>query len=257
VCFSESPTFALDFFRYRSYSRWQQDQRFGIGFDKSKLTSEGVRPVVYGDDELVRAINTLYFHSKTNQRICIEPSANAQLMVIIENIYPLLFPLLENEPRQGFMWEREWRYPYKNGFIFNHSDIKIICCPENEESKIRELLGRLSEGIEFIRAWRQYTDVTQYLKRQKPIWQERQEQIQRTESPDQDTSKIKDLIRQYKVAISSLDGYNEFIDKLSGEVFRIEQEKGKLKSEMDILQDKLDEIEREKKNKLELEKRKK
>jgi hypothetical protein len=42
VCFTESPTFALDFFRYRSFPRWQADQRFGIGFDKSKMVVKGV-----------------------------------------------------------------------------------------------------------------------------------------------------------------------------------------------------------------------
>jgi hypothetical protein len=39
VCFTESPAFALDFFRYRSFRRWQEDQQFGVGVNqRAKLS---------------------------------------------------------------------------------------------------------------------------------------------------------------------------------------------------------------------------
>lgn len=52
VCFTESPIFALDFFRYRSFRRWSDDQQYGIGFSKSDLIRHRkVRPVLYLDTE--------------------------------------------------------------------------------------------------------------------------------------------------------------------------------------------------------------
>ena len=60
VCFTESPLFALDFFRYRSFNRWESDQQFGIGFSKTDLVNHrNVRPVVYLDTETNRELLNL------------------------------------------------------------------------------------------------------------------------------------------------------------------------------------------------------
>ena len=161
VCFTESPTFALDFFRYRSYERWISDQRFGIGFDKSQLVKRGVRPCVYADNQLTSDINRLkeYFDELGSS----DPHLSSILRSLIEKIYPLTTPLLENEASQGYMWEREWRYTDSGGLVFPYGAIKLICCPEDEELAIKKILGVYASKVKFVRAWREYNEVTSYM----------------------------------------------------------------------------------------------
>ena len=115
VCFTDSPTFTLDFFRYRKFSRWQSDQRFGIGFDKSSLASQGVRPVIYVDRTLNRKIISLWNDIQNLD----ERNVGEDLRDVFERMYPLLFPLLETQPEQGFMWEREWGTGLQIGSRYN------------------------------------------------------------------------------------------------------------------------------------------
>jgi hypothetical protein len=54
VCFTESPPFALDFFRYRwSESRNVKDLKYGIGFDKETMVKKGVLPTFYVSEDLL------------------------------------------------------------------------------------------------------------------------------------------------------------------------------------------------------------
>ncbi len=169
VCFTEAPIFALDFFRYRSYRRWSDDQQFGIGFSKSKLIQlRNVRPVIYLDTDTNS--NILNFCNQIingNFEIKNAKGEVQEYKELFAKIKPLLFPLLENTPYQGFMWEREWRCPESNGLIFPHKAIKILCCPENERNEIEEILGDEVNNIEIVESWREYDDVTNYLKRRK------------------------------------------------------------------------------------------
>ncbi len=40
VCFTESPTFAIDFFRYRSIDRWRKNMLYGVGFAKEAMVKK-------------------------------------------------------------------------------------------------------------------------------------------------------------------------------------------------------------------------
>jgi hypothetical protein len=169
VCFTESPIFALDFFRYRSFRRWQSDQQYGIGFSKIALIrNRNVRPVIYLDTntntELLSFCNNI---QNENFTVTNENAEIVDIKPLFDKIKPLLFPMLEENRSQGFMWEREWRCPSENGMNFPLSAVKVICCPANERDEIIELLGEHAESIEVVESWKEYDDVTTYLKRRK------------------------------------------------------------------------------------------
>jgi hypothetical protein len=167
VCLTESPTFCLDFFRYRSFKRWQKNQLFGIGLDKSELARLGARPCIYADDQLK---NDLIAIKHQLEKVELQdPMLRERLPSLINRAYPLIMPLLENKASQGFMWEREWRYEntVNRGLIFPYSTIKIICCPEGEEELIQKVLGAHSHNVAYVRSWREYDEVTSYLKNRK------------------------------------------------------------------------------------------
>jgi len=243
VCFTESPTFALDFFRYRSFPRWKTDQRFGLGFDKTNLVSREVRPVIYAGSDLTKQIIYLYNHIQENQ-ISEDGNLNDRLTDLLESTYRLLFPLLEDEPRQGYMWEREWRATNESGFIFSHEDIRIICCPQEEEGSIRDILGTAANGIQFIRAWREYDDVTRFLKRQQQTWREYDERLSQVEMEDQKIQQIGELLQQYQIAKNSLMSYQEFITRFDSDKEKIERELHKITQKIDGLQTQLTELEK-------------
>lgn len=247
VCFTDSPTFALDFFRYRSFRRWSNDQRFGIGFDKATLVDQGVRPAIYADNELVGSIIHLYNQMiEEDERLSEDGLINHHLIQMLKNTYPLLFPLLEHEPRQGYMWEREWRYPHAQGLVFRHGDVRIICCPESEEDEIREVLGHAADRIGFIRAWREYDDVTDYLRRQQPIWREQSETLEQAQTHDERIQHLRDLIQQYVIALNSLSSYQDLILRLSAEEGKIKKEQETIVDQLSILQAQLKELEEKK-----------
>lgn len=212
VCFTESPTFALDFFRYRSFSRWKNDQRFGIGFDKSKLVSLGVRPCVYADDGLKNDI--IYLKNNIESNLIQDVTLKERIKSLIASIYPLTTPLLENRSSQGFMWEREWRYSnsLKTGLSFHHNTIKLICCPADEESEIKQMLGGHSKNIQFIRSWTEYNEVTAYLKRRKNETHIPIKDMYKDESDF--LSGLKEQLKLHQITLNSIVAYQEFIDSV-------------------------------------------
>ena len=203
VCFTESPSFALDFFRYRTFDRWQGDQRFGIGFDKGALVKLGVRPCVYADQKLNTNINYLHHQMGEISGSNIEPEVKERLLQVLRELYPLTTPILEHESQQGYMWEREWRYfdGDRGGIRFPYEAIKVICCPEEEQEEIQRILGR-DRKIAFVRSWLEYDEVTAYFKR-------RQGGLVMPK-PDY-YADDKDF---YDALVEQLDGHSELIDQL-------------------------------------------
>lgn len=236
VCFSESPTFALDFFRYRSFKRWNADQRFGIGFDKSALVAKGVRPVLYVDRQLLGRVTTL----RNSFRIKV-----MGLSELLAAMYPLLFPLLEDNPSEGFMWEREWRHTNPDGFLFDHAEIRVICCPLNEEAAMKTLLGPHSDSIVFIRAWKEYDEVTNFLQTRQPIWQAKQTAVSGTASKDEKIAQLSSLVQQYQIALHSLDAYKDLIRHLKEKEDRVQQEQQAISGQVAQLQDEIDTLKKQ------------
>lgn len=240
VCFTESPIFTLDFFRYRNYKRWKNDHRYGIGFNKKVLVNRGVRPVIYADEEFINYIikswNKLIGETSENQSKISKKSTNRasnnkpktrtlELIDILNKIYPLLFPLLEYKDKQGFMWEREWRYPNEEGLEFSHEDIKIICCPKEEEIEIQKIIGKkIANKIKFIRTWEEYEEITDYI-----ISQEKNKD--KREYSYQDSIKNRNFYK-YRLEISRklINNYKtqeeqseEFLKKSQDKIDKIEQ----------------------------------
>jgi len=237
VCFSESPIFALEFFCRRKYARWKDNQRFGIGFDKHAMVTKGARPVIYVQDNVIEDIISLFHKIKEKES---ESESFKKLKDVLSHIYPLLFPLGENFPLQGFMWEREWRYTEPNGLIFSHKDIKIICCPVDEESEIQEILSDEAENIIFVHTWQEYDDVTNYLKQQESKWQVSREQY---ESSDDKKQSLQNLIQQYKLTYQSLDSYERHIRTISQNIEQIPKRKELLEKEIQEFEQELEKME--------------
>jgi len=166
VCFTESPVFALDFFRFRSDKRWMEDQQYGIGFSKERLILDhGVRPVVCLDSQTNSELLALCNRAEAgSQRLAEDETIHRITKSLLAKLKPLLFPMLETTSLQGFMWEREWRYPSPAGWQFPHSAIKLICCPKEEQAEVLSALGPLKPGVQVIESWKEYNELTAFLK---------------------------------------------------------------------------------------------
>ncbi len=239
VCFSESPTFALDFFRYRSFPRWKADQRFGIGFRKTSMVDLGTRPVIYADDATTRQIVSLH---KSLSALPPTTPRETQMQALLSNVFPILFPMLETDRRQGFMWEREWRYPEASGLVFPYDDICIICCPAEEEPDLRKIIGATAEKIQFVRTWREYSDVTDFLRRQQPVWDAREDAVKRARNLAQRIEAKGAHVQQLQIALHSLDSYEALVEKFNAEQERIIKERESIAAQLQQAEGDLEEL---------------
>lgn len=182
VCFTETPPFALDFFRYRwSDNKDRENLKYGIGFDKSSMVKKRVFPTFYVNKEVQSQIFCSItmlgeFDLENLQSIeCKDDQLIQKLKQILENtsqtlesVKRLMFPLLENNKYEGYIWEREWRYtsPDNVDFIFSYAYIRIICCTDEDESNFKRIIGEefiQSNPIKFIRTWEQYDEITDFI----------------------------------------------------------------------------------------------
>jgi hypothetical protein len=127
-----------------------------------------------------------------------------QIKDLLKEIKPLLFPLLENEYQQGFMWEREWRYPKEDGLLFTHGSVRVICCPKDERAEIEEILKDYLNGIQIVESWKEYDEVTNYLKRrEREVNQSQLENIEKINN----LAELKALKEQNEQTVNSLEAY--------------------------------------------------
>ena len=250
VCFTESPLFSLDFFRYRSYARWKADQQFGIGFAKKSLIQKrNVRPVIYLDSQTNKDFLALSHKILDDSYTISDDQGEVKdLKPLFKKIQPLLFPLLEDKPSEGFMWEREWRCPDENGMTFPLNAIRVICCPENERAEIELLLADHLENIQIVESWKEYDDVTTFLKRR-----ERTRDYDSKEKLDQigDADTLKEMKQQNDRTLNVLSAYyrifKETVEHLEHK--SIEDILTDLKRTSKIMENRIQEIELEKQEK--------
>ncbi|MFT6962433.1 MAG: hypothetical protein ACJAWV_002164 [Flammeovirgaceae bacterium] len=200
VCFTESPTFALDFFRRRTSARFHSDQQYGIGFDKASLIKQGARPVVSLDRKAHNKMLKISSEVKkfnSQEESVLNKEVIDYLNFILDDIKPLLFPLLEDNDFQGFSWEREWRHSHSEGLPFNLHSVEVICCPNSEKESIQEILGTENKDIPIVESWKEYNEITEFLKNKKNIKIEDIKKIKELE-------KIIDINQQL---VSSLEEY--------------------------------------------------
>lgn len=250
VCFTESPLFSLDFFRYRSFSRWRADQQFGIGFSKKSLVDKrNVRPVIYLDSQTNKDVLTLSHKILDDSYTVTDDQGEIQdLKPLFEKLKPLLFPMLEDKQSEGFMWEREWRCPDDTGMTFPLNAIRVICCPANEREEIEELLVDHLDKIQIVESWKEYDDVTTFLKRR-----EKTKDYDSKEKLDKigDIDTLKELKQQNDQTLNTLSAYYKIF---KGTVEQLEHKSigdilTDLKKTSSMINDRIKEIEAEKKEK--------
>lgn len=145
--------------------------------------------------------------------------------------------MLEDTTYQGFMWEREWRGSDSKGMTFPHTAIRVICCPTNEREEITEILGDLAGNIEIVESWREYDDVTNYLKRrQKEVNSDELNTISQIKDfgilnelknqTDRTLNTLEAYYGVFKETVTSLEGrnINEMIGEMRKKSKEIEQQ---------------------------------
>lgn len=241
VCFTDSPPFALDFFRYRwSKAKNRENFKYGIGFDKEKLVEKGVFPNFYVAEELQAKILDLTTKSKYNDLLkklkyvsCDDKETIQELKKLLAKTYNtlssvkrLMFPLLEKEELQGYIWEREWRYTTPNNldstFVFSYDDIRIICCDDEDEDIFKTIIGEdyiERNKIQFIRTWQQYNEITGFL-------------AQRTQNINTINVKIQEKLDKKINEKEGIDRYLNYLQNQAKKINEIENFKDNLDEEI-------------------------
>jgi hypothetical protein len=209
ACFTETPIFALGAFIAISKRRKLEKMEYGIGFRKSYMVENNVRPTIYLDNQMLAE---MFKVSKADN--------SQEVRTLLDSLRSLAHPLGETMPKQGFTWEREWRFVDKIGFYFDHEAIEaieVICCPKDQQFHIRTLLGISADKIRFVDSWEQYREYTQHIKHA-----ESKDKIGEILS-SYDDFQIEEFLDNYEDHVDSLKQYKDYLLALQGNAEEIEK----------------------------------
>lgn len=208
VCFTESVLHSIDSFRYIAINRFKANLLYGIGFSKEKLAlNEKVRPALYIDNNTVgRLLSFDKFYLDNIDNLSKE---DLKVKRLIDELIPFITPVFQCDWRQGYTWEREWRYfdPKTTGFEFSYEDIEIICCPVSEKSDIEKQLGHYARNIKFVSTWGEYNEVVEFMKSRQHNFSSglnANSSIERLSLYKQEVNRAKNQLEAYKEYANSL-----------------------------------------------------
>lgn len=217
VCFTESVLHSIDSFRYIAINRFKANLLYGIGFSKEKLAlNEKVRPALYIDNNTVgRLLSLDQFYLDKIDHLSKE---DLKVKRVIDELIPFTTPVFQDDWRQGYTWEREWRYfdPKTIGFEFSYEDIEIICCPVSERSAIEEQLEEYSKKIRFVSTWGEYNEVVEFMKSRQhnfSLGLNANSKKERLSLRKQDINRVK----------NQLEAYREYAESLTNQISTLEE----------------------------------
>ncbi|MBE9240101.1 abortive infection system antitoxin AbiGi family protein [Synechocystis salina] len=220
VCFTESPPFALDFFRYRwNDNKDRDDLKYGIGFSKEKMVRKGVRPTAYFDRELIKLVQWL--QEKLNNNKEKYEVENKEMHKLAGQISPLIFGNINSRNNlQGYSWEREWRYTKGNKedieketeeeykLKFNYDEITYICCPDEDKRQIQEIVGN-TPNIKYLKTWEEYNEIIDFLSAKDSYQEDEVEELEEKQH------RIRNLIIRYESGYQQIDKLKEHLDHIT------------------------------------------
>jgi len=230
VCFTESVLHSIDSFRYIAINRFESNLFYGIGFSKEKLAIyEGIRPALYMDKNTIGDLAAL----ETSLSAVTEEltSENKKTKELLNKLIPFITPVFQDDRRQGYTWEREWRYfdSKKTGFEFSYEDIEIICCPLSEKAAIEEQLGGFSKNIKFVSTWGEYNEVVEFMKSRQHNFSSgvyKYSLIEGLEQHKQEFSRAKNQLEAYKeyavTLANQINDLKEYISDYGSEIQKID-----------------------------------
>ncbi|WP_278492017.1 hypothetical protein [Acinetobacter gyllenbergii] len=219
VCFTESVLHSIDSFRYIAFNRFESNLFYGIGFSKEKMAiRHKVKPALYMDKNTIGNLANLDKFIKEIEGELTEENSNLKL--ILDELIPFITPVFQDIDRQGYTWEREWRYfnSFEKDFEFQYKDIAIICCPVSEKRAIEERLGVHAEKVRFVSTWGDYNEVVDFMKSREHNYFFN-EHIDCEESLNRLIVKERELNR----AKSQLESYRDYASNLANQISDLEK----------------------------------
>lgn len=214
ACFTETPIHAIGAFLEISKRRSNEKMVFGIGFKKALMVELGVRPTLYLDG--TKLAN--FFELKKIK------SLDNKAQHFLDSLSPLIHPLGENTERQGFTWEREWRYADIPGFHFSYEEIEVICCPKESLELIKLELGEYAKGIKFVDTSSKYQEITQFIS-----YSNERASIEAGLCHPANQEELDEFLESFDLYVEQLTFHKEYLTQLKTQISSIENELASLK----------------------------